>query len=121
LLEMDANPPVLDEAIQAAIEKDQRELSGQFCRGCGYCLPCPIGIPVSFAARMSLLLLRIPDQNFLTDEWRANMSLINDCTECGECRSRCPYGLDAPALLKKNLAEYDIYYRQKKHLDNKAK
>lgn len=120
LLEMDANPPTMDEEIQAIIEKDQRELSGQFCRGCGYCLPCPVGITVSFAARMSLLLLRIPDHNFLTDEWRANMSLINDCTECGQCKSRCPYGLDAPALLKKQLAEYDIYYREKK-LGDKAK
>ena len=34
------------------------------------------------------------------------MMKIEQCVECGLCRSRCPYELDIPALLKKNLADY---------------
>ena len=34
------------------------------------------------------------------------MAKIDDCLECGQCRSRCPYGLDTPTLLKKNLQDY---------------
>ena len=28
------------------------------------------------------------------------------CIECGLCKERCPYELDVPALLKRQLAEY---------------
>ena len=31
---------------------------------------------------------------------------INDCIECGLCKERCPYELDVPALLQRQLAEY---------------
>ncbi|MBR6376970.1 MAG: 4Fe-4S binding protein, partial [Oscillospiraceae bacterium] len=31
---------------------------------------------------------------------------IDDCVECGACMSRCPYGLQIPQLLRKNLADY---------------
>jgi uncharacterized protein len=104
------NPPQLDEWMWKCIRKDRFELSGSFCRGCGYCLPCPQGIQINWTARMSLLLRRAPYQQFLTDEWRAKMRLIDDCTGCGQCRSRCPYGIDTPALLKNNLADYERFY-----------
>ena len=35
--------PPLDEELRAVIEKDRAELGGQFCRSCGYCMPCPRG------------------------------------------------------------------------------
>ena len=37
-------PPELDTELAAQIEKDKKELAGDFCRGCGYCMPCPAGI-----------------------------------------------------------------------------
>jgi len=91
---------------QERIEKDRRELSGEFCRGCGYCLPCPAEIPINMAARLSLLLCRSPVARFLTPEYQSVMDRIENCTGCGHCKSHCPYGLDTPALLKKNLAWY---------------
>jgi predicted aldo/keto reductase-like oxidoreductase len=103
---LEANPPKLDAELRALIEKDRRELSGKFCRGCGYCQPCAADIPISWAARMSLLLRRAPSQNFLTEEWAAKMDRIDACTGCNACKSRCPYGLDTPNLLKENLKDY---------------
>lgn len=107
LLALEADPPSLDQSLQDSIDLDRQELSGSFCRGCGYCMPCPVGIPISMAARISLLLQRAPEQNFLTGEWQEKMRLINDCTQCGQCRAQCPYELDTPKLLQAELAKYE--------------
>jgi predicted aldo/keto reductase-like oxidoreductase len=108
-LALEADPPLLDDDMRGAIEREKTELSGDFCRGCGYCLPCPVEIPISMAARMGLLLRRSPSARFLAPEWQEQMRRIEDCLECGECSERCPYGLDTPALLKKMLADYVTY------------
>ena len=38
------NPPAMTKETAELIEKDRAELSGEFCRGCGYCMPCPVNI-----------------------------------------------------------------------------
>lgn len=106
VLELEKNPPTLDEAMMARIEKDRRELAGDFCRGCGYCLPCPAGIPINNAARMPQLLRRSPYAGYLTDEWAEQMERINNCINCRACAKRCPYELDTPKLLRAALADY---------------
>lgn len=108
-LALDAAPPVLDDALRAVIEADRQALQGDFCRGCGYCLPCPAEIPIPLAARMSLLLRRLPATRFLDDEWAANMGRIENCIDCGHCKAHCPYGLDTPELLRRNLADYRTF------------
>ena len=105
-LELEKNPPAYDDEMKALIEKDRKELAGNFCHGCGYCLPCPAGIPIPNAARMSLLLRRSPYQGWLSEEMNAEMMKIEDCRHCNACASRCPYGLDTPKLLADNLADY---------------
>ncbi len=100
------DPPVMNGELSAVIEKDRKELSGNFCRGCGYCMPCPAGIEINNCARMSLLLRRSPAQPYLTEAWQAKMKLIEDCRHCDSCRKKCPYGLDTPELLKKNYEDY---------------
>jgi uncharacterized protein len=114
-IELERNPPYLDAEMRRAIEKDRLELGGDFCRGCGYCMPCPAEIPINMAARMSLLLMRSPYQRFLEDDWKSQMMKIEDCTECGTCKEQCPYSLDTPELLKKNLEFYlEFHARHKK-------
>lgn len=100
------NPPVMDETLSSVIEKDRRELLGEFCRGCGYCMPCAAGIEINNCARMSLLLRRSPAAPYLTPEWQAKMKKIEDCQHCGSCKKKCPYGLDTPELLKRNYEDY---------------
>lgn len=100
------NPPQMDEEIKTVIENDRKELSGDFCRGCGYCLPCPAVIPINQCARMSVLLRRSNTQAFLSPVWQNHMKKIENCIQCGACVSRCPYGLNPPELLKKNYKEY---------------
>ena len=101
------NPPVLDEEIKAVIENDKKELAGNFCRGCGYCMPtCPAHIEINNCARMSLLLRRSPSELQLTKEVQAKMKKIEDCIHCGACSAHCPYGLDTPKLLEDNYKDY---------------
>ncbi len=99
-------PPALTDELKAVIEKDRKELLGEFCRGCGYCMPCPAGIEINNSARMSLMIRRAPSANWLTEEWQEKMKRIEKCLHCGRCRKKCPYGLDTPALLEKNYKDY---------------
>ena len=100
------NPPVMDADMISRIERDKKELAGDFCRGCGYCMPCPAGIEINNCARMSQMIRRSPSAGWLTEESQAKMFKIEDCKNCGACKKKCPYGLDTPALLRKNLEDY---------------
>lgn len=100
------NPPSMTEEVAEMIEHDKKQLSGDFCRGCGYCMPCPAGIEINNCARMSLMLRRAPSDNWLTDEWQSKMEKINDCIHCNQCMKKCPYGLQTPSLLEKNYEDY---------------
>ncbi|MBQ7321782.1 MAG: aldo/keto reductase [Clostridia bacterium] len=103
------NPPTLTEERLAYIEEERRSLAGDFCRGCGYCMPCPAGIEINNCARMSLLLRRSPAALQLTPAVQEKMKKIENCLDCGQCKSRCPYGLDTPNLLRKNYEDYKTF------------
>ncbi len=107
------NPPVLDDEMRARIEYDRKELSGDFCRGCGYCQPCTVGIQIQDCNRMSLFLQRAPHSVYVTDAWRREMDKIDDCVHCDLCKTRCPYGIDIPNTLVKNKADFDKVWAAK--------
>ena len=101
--------PVLTKDIEEIIQHDRKELAGQFCRGCGYCMPCPQGIIINQCARMSLMLRRAPAENWLLEKWQAEMNKIKDCIHCGKCMTHCPYGLNTTELLQKNYEDYQTF------------
>ena len=98
--------PVLTPELEALIQADRQSLAGEFCRGCGYCMPCTVGITINQCARMSQMVRRAPSAAWLNEHWQGEMAKIDDCIECGLCMSRCPYGLEIPRLLRKNLTDY---------------
>ena len=104
-----APPSLEDPEIKLAIERDAAELSEGFCRGCGYCMPCPAGIEIPTVARMSVLLKRTSPSMWLTEHWRGNMARAESCTDCGNCTKNCPYELDTPGLIRESRAEYQKY------------
>ena len=110
-LSFQENPPQLTEERLQLIEKDRRELSGTFCRGCGYCMPCPMGIEINNAARIALMLRRCPPEPWLTPEWQEKMEKTKTCIHCGQCAKRCPYGLNPPELLKQNYQAYQAFLK----------
>ena len=105
------NPPSMNEEREAYIKKEHVELAGEFCRGCGYCMPCPMGIQINTCARMSLLLRRSPAAGHLSEKGQAMMKKIDDCINCGKCKAACPYGLDTPNLLKRNYEDYKTFLK----------
>ena len=109
-LDITARNVTMTEALKAVIEADRKELAGSFCRGCGYCMPCPAGIEINNSARMNMLLRRSPYKPYLSDEWYEKMHRIENCIHCGQCASRCPYHLDTPSLLQYMLKDYDEFY-----------
>ena len=108
--------PALDEELSAVIAKDRQELAGNFCRSCGYCMPCTVGIDIMNCARMDMLLRRSPWQQYMSEVWYAKMQKINDCVNCRQCVSKCPYGLDQPSLLQYMLKDYNEFYASHKDL-----
>lgn len=106
------NPPQLTNEIQNIIHHDREELAGEFCRGCGYCMPCPQGIVINQCARMSLMLRRAPSDTWLSLKWQEEMKKIETCIECGKCKMNCPYHLNTPELLKKNYEDYQTFLKE---------
>ena len=93
--------------IREFIENDRKQLMGEFCRGCGYCAPCTVGIVINQCARMSQMIRRAPSKAWLTDHWQEEMAKIPNCIDCGACMKRCPYELNIPELLRKNYEDYN--------------
>jgi len=110
-LSYNENPPAMTKEILSFIEEERKELVGEFCRGCGYCMPCPVGIEINNCARMSLLLRRSPTAGHLSEAGQAKMKKIEECLNCGKCSSKCPYGLDTPALLRRNYEDNKTFLK----------
>lgn len=100
------NDLLLDDETKKIIENDKKELCDNFCRGCGYCMPCPEDINISLCARMSLWIRRFPTEPNLDEKTQEIMKKTLDCIECYECVDNCPYELDIPELLKENYDDY---------------
>ncbi len=69
------------------------------CTYCNHCSPCTQGIPI---AKVNELLDKA-ETNGLTPELQAQYDALphhaGECTHCGACMSRCPFGVDIPAKL----------------------
>jgi aryl-alcohol dehydrogenase-like predicted oxidoreductase len=105
-LEYIISPPSMNRHLTEFIEQERITLQEYFCRGCGYCMPCPVDIEINTCARMSLLLRRSPAVLQLTKEVREKMKKTEDCIHCNRCKEKCPYKLDTPTLLQKNYEDY---------------
>ena len=98
-----APDPVKAEEVIAA---DRAELKGNFCRNCGYCLPCPMGIRVDMVMRSYYNLRRMPVSQMMTEDWKQMMEDTKLCIECGQCASRCPYELNPPTRMPELYDDY---------------
>ena len=88
-------------AIRARIEQDFNEM----CTGCGYCLPCPRGIPIPrFMDVHNLMQLKASDDEIrgrLKYHWDMTPEKAAECVECGQCEARCTQHLPIIDRLKK--------------------
>jgi predicted aldo/keto reductase-like oxidoreductase len=97
---------------QERIEAIKKQFNQQFCRRCDYCQPCSEGINIQFVVGLKSVIKRFGPK---AQELKWIMDLIEkarNCSECGDCLTRCPYQLPIPDLIRENLAFYDGLKRQ---------
>jgi aryl-alcohol dehydrogenase-like predicted oxidoreductase len=112
---LENNPVPFTEAMRAEAEKIRQTHGDGFCRGCGYCLPCPADIVIPLFMRISFMVNRSGIGSQFHAERLKEAARIDDCLNCRACAARCPYKLNVPEQLKKQQAEfYRLYAEYKK-------
>ncbi len=71
-----------------------------FCRNCGYCLPCPEGIPIPDIFRFEGYHERYGMKRWAVDQYRSLSTKADACSACEQCVNRCPYGVPIPERLR---------------------
>lgn len=102
----------LDQADEDRIAQIRQEYDQVFCRRCDYCQPCTEEIPIQLVVNVRSLVKRMGKEVFEKGPFRATILKGNDCTECGECLPRCPYGLPIPDLIRESLRWLDTEYKE---------
>jgi len=77
------------------------DVGKDFCRNCGYCLPCPQEINIPDVFRFEGYYTRYGMKEWAREQYAALDVKVEECAECEQCMEKCPYGLDIPRLLKK--------------------
>ena len=107
-------PPVMTEEIQALIHRDREELSGEFCRGCGYCMPCPKGVDIPGTFRCYNAMYSEKKSSGRTEylqctAMRQNTSSASQCVQCGKCEQHCPQHIEIRKELKNAARELETF------------
>ena len=71
-----------------------------FCRNCGYCLPCPEGIPIPDIFRLESYHDGYNLRDWAREQYRSLAVKADACSGCEQCLDLCPYGVPIPERLK---------------------
>jgi predicted aldo/keto reductase-like oxidoreductase len=97
----------LADADREAIERVRREVGNRFCRRCGYCLPCPAEIPIPVALNIKSFIRRFPEAEILEGGIAGVAAKAAACQQCGDCDTRCPYGLPIREMLVESVIVFE--------------
>ena len=95
--------PLTAEEI-AEIERIRKELGTHFCRRCGYCAPCTVGISIPNMFLFANYKKRYNLGDWSQSRYDASAVKASACIECGACEERCPYDLPIREMLKEVVA-----------------
>lgn len=99
------NASVIKEELTSSekreIENIRKELGNDFCRRCGYCLPCTKGIDIPSCFMFEGYYNRYGLKEWASSRYSAMKHHASECVECGNCLKKCPYKLDIINKLKK--------------------
>ena len=94
------------------------ELDKNFCRRCGYCQPCSVGIEISYVLGAKYIYKRYGWKNYLNGNDKPKLEKVNACINCRLCIDRCPYHLPIPDLLPGRVQELSKIYTQSFEQEN---
>ena len=100
-------PRDMTEDEEKTMQRLRDELGTRFCRRCNYCQPCTEGIPISTVMIMGSFAKRFPPERFFSGNLAAAMDKAADCSDCGECETRCPYDLPIREMMAENIKWYN--------------
>lgn len=83
-----------------------KELGTKFCRRCDYCQPCSVGIRISTVMNSAGFAKRLPPERIFSGWLAADMEKAYNCTDCGECETRCPFKLSIREVIKERTDWY---------------
>ena len=98
------SPLTAEELEQCAVIR--RELGTHFCRRCGYCAPCTVGIDIPSNFLMVNYLRKYDLADWAKTRYEGLAHHAGECIECGVCESRCPYELPIRKMLKDVAAQF---------------
>jgi len=88
-------------AEERSILQAEAEVIGpNFCRRCGYCMPCAVGIdiPTMFIFHLQYTCYGLKDA--IPNRYAGLSVKASDCIDCGVCEQRCPYDLPIRKRMK---------------------
>lgn len=91
----------MSEEEKQRLKEKCEALGKDFCRSCGYCMPCPQGVLIPVILRHLAYFERYALQKWARGRYSMVEVKADQCVECGECVEKCPYELDIPELLRK--------------------
>lgn len=97
------SPAELTAEERAEMDRIRTELGNRFCRRCGYCEPCPNGVPTQALMILDSMIKRMPPSVVLASYAQA-VKDAEACTECGECEEKCPYSLPIREMIVEHVA-----------------
>ena len=77
-----------------------------FCRRCGYCAPCTVGIDIPSNFLIVNYLRKYDLADWAKTRYEGLAHHAGECIECGVCESRCPYELPIRKMLKDVAAQF---------------
>ena len=99
-------PAQVRESDRAEMECIREGLGTRFCRRCEYCLPCPQGLDIPVLVNLKAFVKRFPPERMFGPWGAAIVAQSENCADCGECESRCPYQLPIRETIRDNAAWY---------------
>lgn len=90
----------LNDSELAEVKRIKEDLSGDFCRRCGYCAPCSVGIDIPNCFVFEGYFKKYDLKDWAVERYASLKHHASECIECGMCESRCPYNLKIIEKLK---------------------
>ena len=91
--------PLTDEELEQC-ENIRRQLGSTFCRRCGYCAPCTVGIDIPSVFTQVNYLRKYSLGGWAKGRYTNFAHHADECVDCGLCESRCPYQLPIRDMLR---------------------
>jgi predicted aldo/keto reductase-like oxidoreductase len=95
--------PDLNEKEWKEIEAIRDTHDKSFCRRCDYCQPCPEEIPISLVLGFRGIAKTHGLDALRGGPFHEAVVKAEQCSECRECTTRCPYELPIPELIQDTL------------------